>query len=176
MTDRELQRHLEDGLGWEPSVDAADVGVSVDNGVVTLRGDVSTYAAKHAAERVALRVYGIKAVTNDLNVRLAAEYTLTDTDIAQAAVNALHWNAVVPSNRVTATVRESWVTLNGTLNWQYQKEAAARAVRDLTAVRGVINNIVVQPPAPQVETDNVRAAIEQAFRRSVRRLTRDESP
>jgi osmotically-inducible protein OsmY len=175
MTDRELQRHVEDALAWEPSVDAADIGVSVDNGVVTLRGDVSTYAAKNAAERVALRVYGIKAVANDLNVRLATEYERTDTEVAQAVVNALQWNATVPSNRVTVAVRDGWVTLNGTLNWQYQKEAAARAVRDLTGVRGVTNSIVIQVPAPQVKTEDVRAKIEAAFRRSAeidaRRIT-----
>lgn len=175
MTDRELQRHVEDALAWEPSVDAADIGVSVDNGVVTLRGDVSTYAAKNTAERVALRVYGVKAVANDVNVRLTTEYRRTDTDVAQAAVNALQWNTTVPANRVTVAVRDGWVTLSGTLNWQYQKDAAARAVRDLTGVRGVTDNVILQPPAPQVKTEDVRAKIEEAFHRSAeidaRRIT-----
>ena len=100
MTDRELQRRVEDALAWEPSFDAADVGVTVDNGVVTLRGDVTTYTAKAAAERAALAVYGVKAVANDLNVRLAGQYQRTDSDIAQAAAAALEWNTVVPAKRV----------------------------------------------------------------------------
>jgi osmotically-inducible protein OsmY len=163
MTDRELQRHVEDALGWEPSFDAADIGVSVDDGVVTLRGDVATYTAKSAAERVALAVYGVKAVANDLNVRLTGPYQRTDSDIAHAAVNALQWNTVVPTNRVSVAVSNGWITLKGNLDWQYQKDAAARAVRDLTGVRGVNNSIVVQP---QVKSLDVRDKIEAAFKRS----------
>ncbi len=163
MTDRELQRHVEDALGWEPSFDAADIGVSVDNGVVTLRGDVKTYTARSAAERVGLAVYGVKAVANDLNVRLMGEYQRSDSDIAQAAVNALQWNTVVPTNRVSIAVSNAWITLKGNLDWQYQKEAAARAVRDLTGVRGVTNNIAVQP---RVKSADVQEKIEAAFKRS----------
>jgi osmotically-inducible protein OsmY len=163
MTDRELQRHVEDALAWEPIVDAADIGVSVDNGVVTLHGDVKSYTAKSAAERVALAVYGVKAVANDLNVRLAGEHQRTDSAIAQAVVVALNWNIVVPANRVTVAVSNGWITLQGTLDWQYQKEAAARAIRDLTGVRGVTNSIVIQP---RVKTGDIRDKIESAFKRS----------
>ena len=163
MTDLELKRHVEDALTWEPSFDAADIGVSVDNGVVTLRGDIANYAAKSAAERVTLGVYGVKAVANDLNVRLIGEYQRTDSDIAQAAVNALQWNTVVPASRVTVAVSNGWITLKGNLDWQYQKDAAARAVRDLTGVLGVNNNIVVQP---RVKSSDVRDKIEAAFKRS----------
>ena len=163
MTDRELQRHVEDALGWEPSFDAADIGVTVDKGVVTLRGDVATYTAKAAAERVALGVYGVKAVANDLTVRLVTGFVRNDTDIAQAAVTALAWNTFVPQNRVTITVAKGWLTLNGSLDWQYQKEAAARAVRDLTGVQGVMNNITVKP---HVQAGDVQAKIEAAFKRS----------
>ena len=163
MTDRELQRHVEDALGWEPSFDAADIGVSVDNAIVTLRGDIATYTARAAAERVTLGVYGVKAVANDLNVRLPGEYQRTDSDIAQAAVNALQWNTVVPANRVSVAVSNAWITLKGNLDWQYQKDAAARAVRDLTGVLGVNNNIAVQP---RVKSMDVRDKIEAAFKRS----------
>jgi osmotically-inducible protein OsmY len=163
MTDRELQRHVEDALGWEPSFDAADIGVSVDNGVVALRGDVKTYTAKSAAERVALAVYGVKAVANDLNVRLLGDYQRTDTDIAQATVNALQWNTSVPTDRVSVAVSNGWITLKGNLDWQYQKDAAARAVRDLIGVRGVTNNVIVQP---RVKSVDVRDKIEAAFKRS----------
>jgi osmotically-inducible protein OsmY len=172
MTDRELQRHVEDALGWEPSFDAADIGVSVDNSVVTLRGDVATYAAKAAAERVALGVYSVKAVANDLNVRLPGQYQRTDSDIAQAAVNALKWNTMVPADRVSVAVSNGWVTLKGNVDWQYQKQAAARAVRDLTGVRGVGNEVTVRP---HIKAGDVQTRIEEAFKRSAeidaRRIT-----
>jgi osmotically-inducible protein OsmY len=163
MTDRELQRHVEDALGWEPSFDAADIGVTVDNGVVTLRGDVASYTAKSAAERVTLHVYGVKAIANEINVRLPGEYHRTDTDIAQAAVNALKWNTVVPPDKVSVAVSNGWISLKGTLDWQYQKDAAARAVRDLTGVRGLTNGIEVRP---RVKSVDVRDKIEAAFKRS----------
>jgi osmotically-inducible protein OsmY len=163
MTDLELKRHVEDALIWEPSFDAADIGVTIDNGVVTLRGDIGSYATKSAAERVTLGVYGVKAVANDLNVRLIGEYQRTDSDIAQAAVNALQWNTLVPASRVSVTVSNGRITLKGNLDWQYQKDAAARAVRDLTGVLGVNNNIVVQP---RVKSVDVRDKIEAAFKRS----------
>jgi osmotically-inducible protein OsmY len=163
MTDMELKRHVEDALSWEPSIDAAEIGVSINDGVVTLRGDVGTYSEKSIAERVSLAVYGVKAVANDLEVRLMKASVRTDTDIAQAAATALEWNTVVPSKRVTVSVSDGWVTLKGTLDWNYQKDAAFRAVRDLAGVRGVTNLITVQP---RVKTADVRDKIEAAFKRS----------
>lgn len=163
MTDKDLKHHVQSALDWEPSLDASDVGVSVDEGVVTLRGNVRSYVEKLTAERVALRVFGIKGVANDLLVRLPSEFERTDTEIAQTAVAALKWSTSVPADRVTVTVADGWVTLNGTLDWQYQKDAAARAVRDLVGVKGVANNIVLQP---QVKTTDVREKIEEAFKRN----------
>jgi osmotically-inducible protein OsmY len=163
MTDRDLKQHVQSALDWEPSLDATDIGVSVDEGVVTLRGNVASYAEKITAERVALRVYGVKAVANDLAVHLISGFERTDTQIAQAAVAALKWNTVVPQDRVTVTIANGWLTLSGTLDWQYQKDAALRTVRDLMGVKGVTNNITVQP---RVKTIDVREKIEAAFRRS----------
>ena len=163
MTDKELNQHVQSALDWEPSLDASDIGVSVDQGVATLRGNVGSYVEKITAERVALRVYGVKAVANDLAVHLASVYERTDTEVAQAVVAALKWNTMVPNERVSVTVTNGWIALNGTLDWQYQKDAAARAVRDLTAVKGVTNNITVQP---RVKTMDVRDKIDAAFRRS----------
>lgn len=163
MTDQELKGHVEDALEWEPSVDAAGVGVSVDGGVVTLRGDIRSYTEKSAAERATLAVYGVKAVANDLNVRLPSQHERTDTDIAKAAAAALQWNSVVPVNRVTVAVSNGWVTLKGSVDWQFQKEAVTRAVRDLTGVRGVANDIVVQS---RVRAGVVQDKIEAAFKRS----------
>lgn len=163
MTDHDLKRNVQDALDWEPSLDASDIGLSVDESVVTLRGNVSSYAEKVAAERVALRVYGVRAVANDLTVRLGTGFERTDTEVAQASVSALKWNTMIPADRVTATVANGWLTLNGTLDWQYQKDVAARAVRELTGVKGVTNNIIVKPRAKTVD---VRVKIEEAFKRS----------
>lgn len=163
MMDKDLKQHVESALDWEPSVEAKDIGVSVDGGVVTLRGNVRSYIEKLMAERVALRVYGAKAVANDLTVHVASTYKRTDTEIAQAAVSALRWHTMVPDDRVTVTVKDGWILLAGTLEWQYQKDAAARAVRDLTGVHGVTNDIRVQP---HLKTMDVRAKIEAAFTRS----------
>ena len=163
MTDKELKQHVQSALDWEPSLDASDIGVSVDEDVVTLRGNVGSYVEKVTAERVALHVYGVKAVADDLAVHLVSGYQRTDTEIAQAAVAALKWNTTVPNERVTVTVQNGWLALNGTLDWQYQKDAAARAVRDLTGVKGVTNNVIVQP---HVKTTDVRDKIEAAFKRS----------
>ena len=163
MTDKDLKQHVQNALDYEPGVDASDIGVSVDEGVVTLRGNVASYREKIAAERVALRVYGAKAIANDLVVRLVSDYQKTDTEIAQAAVNALKWHTAVPDDRVTITVKDGWIALAGTLDWQYQKDAAARAIRDLTGVKGVTNDIRVQS---RVKTIDVRDKIEAALKRS----------
>ena len=163
MTDKDLKRTVESALEFEPSVDAADVGVSVDEGVVTLRGNVGTYAEKNTAERVALRVFGVKAVANDLAVHLPFGLKRTDTEIAQAALTALEWNAMIPKDRITLTVENGWVTLNGTLDWQYQRDVAGRVVRDLIGVKGVTNGITLKP---HVKAADVREQIEAAFKRS----------
>jgi osmotically-inducible protein OsmY len=163
MTDKVLKQQLQNALDYDPGVDASDIGVAVDEGVVTLRGNVASYTEKIDAERVALRVYGVKAVANDLVVRLVGDYQRTDTEIAQAAVHALKWHTSVPADRVSITVKDGWIALAGTLDWQYQKDAAARAVRDLTGVKGVTNDIRVQS---RVTTSDVRDKIEAAFKRS----------
>jgi len=163
MTDKDLKEHVENALGWEPSVDATDIGVSAQDGVVTLRGTVRSYSEKVAAERAALRVFGTRAVANDLAIHLASGSERTDTDIAHAALSALKWNTAVPDERITITVKGGQVTLNGTVDWQYQKDAAGRTVRDLTGVVAVINLIGLQP---RVNAADVRDKIEAALKRS----------
>lgn len=163
MNDKQLQQHVLDALDFEPSLDAADIGVTADAGVITLRGDIKTYAEKATAERVALGVYGVKAVANDLNVRLGNGLDRTDTDIAQAALSALRWNTVVPYEKVAVTVSNGWVTLKGQLDWNYQRTAAANLVRDLRGVRGVSNLLTVVPRATPAD---LRSRIEAALKRS----------
>jgi osmotically-inducible protein OsmY len=166
MTDHELTEHVQQALEWEPGLDAKDIGASVEQGIVTLRGNVSSYVEKVSAERAALRVYGVRAVANDLTVRLAGSDERTDTEIARAAVAALEWNAAVPADRVAVAVADGWVTLSGTLDHYYQSAAVERAVRSLTGVKGVSNTIVLQPAAAPVHVSDVAAQIEAAFRRS----------
>lgn len=163
MIDKDLKQHVQSALDWEPSLDASDIGVAVDEAVVTLRGNVRSYAEKVVAERVALRVFGVKGVANDLSVHLPNLFERTDTELAQAAVAALKWNTMIPADRTTVTVTNGWLTLHGTLDWQYQKDAAARAIRDLPGVKGVTNSIAVQP---RVKAGDVRDKIEAAFKRS----------
>ncbi|HEU4935591.1 MAG TPA: BON domain-containing protein [Vicinamibacterales bacterium] len=163
MTDKDLKQTVQNALDWDPSIDSSDIGVSADEGVVTLRGNVKTYAEKYAAERVSLRVFGVKAVANDLSVHLPTIFERTDTEIAQAAVTALKSNIVVPSSRITVTVSDGWITLKGSVEWQYQKDAASRCVRDLFGVKGVSNTIAVEP---RVKPTEVRDKIEAAFKRS----------
>ena len=169
MTDEKLERDVISELEWEPSLNAIDIGVSVEDGVVTLRGNVRSFAERFRAERVTGRVFGVTAVVNDLNVRLTTEYRRTDSEIAEAAVTALKWNTLVPPGRVMPLVANGWITLTGTVNWQYKKDAAARAVRYLPGVKGVINNIIVRT---QVDATDVRDKIEAALGRSAERDTR----
>jgi osmotically-inducible protein OsmY len=171
-TDSELQRDVLDELKWEPSVDAAHIGVSAKDGVVTLSGHVSSYAEKFAAERAAKRVQGVLAVANELEVKLSTGSRRTDEDIAAAAVGALKANVSVPADKIKVTVSKGWVKLEGEVEWQYQKDAAERAVRYLAGVMGVTNLITVKP---RVAPSEVKARIEDALKRSAemdaRRIT-----
>jgi len=163
MTDKQLQDNVLAALDWDPSIDAAGIGVTVGSGVVTLRGDIATFAEKAAAERIALGVYGVKAIANDLNVRLGNGFIRTDTEVAQAVLSALRWNTVVPLETITLTVTNGWVTLKGEVPWNYQRVAAANVVRDLRGVRGVTNAITV---SPHTTPGDVRTKIEAALKRS----------
>jgi osmotically-inducible protein OsmY len=163
MTDKQLRDNVQAALNWEPSIDVADIGVTVDNGVATLLGDVKSYTEKKEAERIALGVYGVKAVANELTVKLPGTFKRTDGDIAQAVVNALKWNTAVPADRVTIAVTNGWVTLTGQLDWNYQRETAGRIVRDLVGVVGLVNNLTVKP---HVSVKDVQTKIEAALKRS----------
>jgi osmotically-inducible protein OsmY len=163
MTDLELKKKVEDELNWEPSVNAAEIGVAVKSGIVTLSGNISSYWQKFSAERAAARVNGVKAVVNELEVRLPTSSERTDEDIARAAVNHLNWAVSVPADRIKVTVSKGWITLEGTVEWNYQRVAAENAVRHLIGVKGVSNLIEVKP---QVSKGEVKAAIEAALKRS----------
>lgn len=163
-TDTELQRDVMDELVWEPSIDAAGIGVSVESAVVGLSGTVRSLPQKWAAVRVAQRVSGVKAVTDELDVKLPGDSQRTDMEIAQAAVNALDWNVSVPRNRVKVVVEHGRITLQGEVRFHYEKIAAERAVHHLVGVTGVSNLISVKPPT--VSPGDVKHRIEQALERA----------
>ncbi|MET0168205.1 MAG: BON domain-containing protein [Vicinamibacterales bacterium] len=159
MVDERLKNAVSNQLAWDPEVDASLVGVTAKEGVLTLSGYVDTYAAKLAAERAARRVYGVKAVANELEVKLAAERI--DPDIAKDALDALKNRIDVPLG-LGVTVRDGYVTLTGSVGWMYQRLSAERAVKYLRGVRGVFNNITVKPT---VSPKDVQKRIIEALHR-----------
>jgi osmotically-inducible protein OsmY len=158
-----LQRDVIEELAWDPEVDSSGIGVLVEDGVVTLTGNVRTYAEKIAAEQAARRIGGVKAVADELNVQLLPDVKLEDVAIADAIVHALRWNVNVPTDAVTSVVDHGWITLEGEVPWFYQRMAAENAVRFLEGVRGVTNLIVVKQKPTAYE---VKDKIEAAFKRS----------
>ncbi len=145
-TDQDIQSSVLDELDWEPRVQPHEIGVTVTEGVVTLTGRVDSYAKKWAAERAAHRVAQVRAVANDVAVRLVTGAERTDPEIAAAVEHALEWHAFVPVEELDVTVSQGWVTLHGEVEWEYQRRAAEEAVGRLTGVRGVSNGIIVRPP------------------------------
>lgn len=162
-TDLELKKDVSDELQWEPGLNAAGVGVSVKNGIVTLTGDVGSYREKWDAERAAKRVLGVKGIAAEIQVKPAGSFKMSDAHIASAAVDALRWNVAVPDERIKVTVEDGRLTLEGEVEWQYQKEAAFNAVHSLAGVRWVTNEIAVKP---RVSASDIKAKIEAAFKRS----------
>ena len=163
-TDMQLRKDMQDELKWEPSIREAEIGVAVKDGVVTLSGRVDSFAEKYAAQRAAERVSGVRAIADDLEVKLPGSYQRTDTEIAHAALNAMRWDIQVPDDKIKVKVSDGWVTLEGTVEWRYQKDAAERSVRYLTGVRGVSNLILLKPKS--VSTFEVSSKIKDAIRRS----------
>jgi osmotically-inducible protein OsmY len=162
-TDTNIQSDVLAELKWQPNVNAADIGVSVKDGIVTLTGSVPSYTERYEAELAAKRVYGVKAVVNEIEVKLPGSSVRTDQDIAADAVRALKWNIWVPEDKVKVTVSKGWLRLEGEVDWQYQKEAAEKAVRDIAGAVGVSNLITVKP---RVTASDVKSKIEEALRRS----------
>lgn len=162
-TAEKLRDDVIDELAFEPSLDEAGIGVAARDGVVTLTGHVKSYAEKMAAERAAKRVSGVHGLANELKVELWPGFLRDDTDIAQAAVDTLRWNTWLQEDAITVTVKGGWITLDGTLPWQYQKAEAERAVQHLRGVKGVANQIVVTSP---VQATQVERRIQSAFQRA----------
>ena len=166
-TDLQLQRDVLDELKFEPSIREAEIGIAAKGGVVTLTGFVDSYAEKFSAERTAERVGGVKAVADEIKVKLPGAHQRSDTDIAHAAVNALRWDVQVPDDRLKATIEDGWIALEGDVEWQYQKWAAEGAVRNLTGVKGVTNLIAVKPK--KASSYEVGQKIKDSMRRHAER-------
>jgi len=164
-TDEQIQLDVLQEMKWDARVQPNEIGVAVKDGVVTLTGWVDSYVKKWAAERAAQRVRGVKAIANDIELHLPTAAERTDTDIAAAAARALTWDAFVPEDKVSVTVSNGWVTLKGEVDWEYQRRAAERAVRNLSGVRGVTNLITLRPrikPSP----DELKQRIQDALIRN----------
>src|SRR5260221_3436212 len=173
-TDEQIQRDVLDELKWDARVQPNEIGVAVKDGIVTLTGWVDSFTKKWAAEEAALRVPGVKAVANDIEVRLPFESERTDADLAAAAIRALEWDAAIPRDAVKVTVSKGWVTLEGEVEWEYQKEDAERVVRRLTGVRGVTNLIRVRPhttPNPQELKRKIEEALVRSAETDAQRIT-----
>ena len=162
-TDSEIQRDVEKELEWDPDIDARNIAVKVTDGVVALTGFVSSYTDKYSAERIAKRILGVKAVTNDLEVKIATGSERPDPDIARDAVERLQRNLPYSSKNIKVTVRNSWITLEGDVDWDFQRREAEAAVRYVKGAKGVTNLIHVKPT---VSATDVKTKIEQAFKRS----------
>ena len=173
-SDDEIRNSVLTELKWDPKITSTDIGVAVKDGVVTLSGFVSSYWEKNAAEKAAKRVYGVKAIANDLEVKLLS--SRTDPEIAREVVQELQSHIGIPADNIKATVRTGVVTLEGTVDWQYQKLLAESAVKKIRGVISVTNNIEVKP---NVSPTEIKSKIEEALKRSAeldaRRITVETS-
>ena len=162
-TDSEIRKDVEDELRWDPDIDATDIAVAVHNGVVTLTGFVRSYMQKTQAERDAKRVAGTLAVANDIEVRLPYINKRPDPEIARDAVQKLQNELPYSSQYIKVTARDGWLTLEGSLEWNYQRDRAEKAVRSVRGVIGVTNDITLKP---RVAASDIKLKIEDALKRS----------
>lgn len=162
MDNKLVRQDVLDQLEFEPSIDAANIGVAVDDGVVILSGHVWSYAQKLAAERAARQVKGVRAIAQEIEVRYPSDKKTADDEIARRALNVLKWHAMIPQDAVKVTVQKGWVTLTGEVNWQYQRKAAEDAIWKLSGVTGVTDSISLKPTA---SVSDIKKKIEDALTR-----------
>lgn len=163
-SDTQIEKDVLDELDWDTRIGPSEIGVTVKDGIVTLSGHVDSYARRWAAQEAALRVLGVKAVANELEVSLFSAAERTDTELAHAAVDALTWDAEIPTHNIQVSVSKGWVTLTGQVDVYFQRSAAERALRHLAGVRGVSNELVVRQTGPA--PGDVKQRIERALVRN----------
>lgn len=162
-TDLEIQKNVMEELKWEPFLNASEIGVAVKSGVVTLSGTVDSYAKKISAEKAAKRVLGVKAVAENIDVKLGVGTKKNDTEIAETVLNTLKWHSAVEENKIKIKVENGWVTLEGEVEWEFQRNAAKTAIEGLTGVLGIFNNIKIKP---MITPTDIKQKISAAFHRS----------
>jgi osmotically-inducible protein OsmY len=162
MANKEMRTRVLQALEWEPSLDASRIGVAVTDGVVALTGQVPSWADRVMAEKTVKVLAGVKGIANDLEVHLPGDARRTDTDLVMAAVKALEWDVQVPNQRIKVRATDGWLTLEGEVDWQYQRSAAQRCVRNLIGVRGVSNLITL---STKLTPTDLKQRIENAFKR-----------
>jgi len=159
-TNQELQRDVENAIKWEPLMHAAEIGVTAKDGVVSLTGIVDSYVKKMEAENAAKKVLGVKAVVENIEVKFPSSWTKTDEEVANEVLEALKANYSVPNEKIKVKVEKGWVTLEGELPWNYQREAALSATKYLTGVKGVTNNIKIKSKThDEIEKQDIENAI-----------------
>jgi osmotically-inducible protein OsmY len=170
VPDSQLRERVMREIEWDPEITSTDIAVAVEDAVAALTGFVHSYADKMAAERAAKRIYGVKGVANDIEVK--PRFELSDPEIARNAVMALQTHVSVPEDRVKVTVKDRWITLDGDVEWQYQKAAAESAVKNLTGVKGVSNELVIKTRvSPAQVTTRIEEALERSAEIEARRIT-----
>jgi osmotically-inducible protein OsmY len=163
MSDRLLKQAVEDELDWEPSIDAEHIGVAVDDGIVTLSGHVKSYAEKFAVEKAVKRVKGVRGIAEEIEIRFPGDKQTADDQIVKRALDIIAWDSTIPKDRVQVKVQDGFVTLTGEVDWFYQRDDAEAAVRKLTGIKGLSNEIRVKP---QLAAADVRQRIENALKRN----------
>jgi osmotically-inducible protein OsmY len=162
-TDLEIQHDVMNELKWQPFLKSANIGVAVKNGIVTLSGNVDNYSQKTEAEKAAKKVTGVKAIAEDIQISVSPALEKTDADIAESVMNALKWHAAVPEERIKVKVENGVVTLEGEVEWEYQRNSAKNAVKNLLGVRNLTNLITIRP---RIAAFDVRTKISQALHRT----------
>ena len=163
MGDKQLRQMVMDELDYEPSIDAADIGVAAEGGVITLSGHVRSYAEKLAAEDAALRVHGVRGVADEIEIRFPNAPKTADDEIAKRALDILAWDSLVPADQLQVTVSNGYLTLTGTVDWHYQRAAAESAVRKLSHIVGIENKIELKA---KINVFDIKEKIESALKRN----------
>lgn len=161
-SDYQIKQDVSEELAWDAAVNDTEIGVEVRDGVVTLSGNLQSYAEKYAAEKATLRVSGIKGLAVEINVVLPGSSKRTDSDIARTAAQGLDWNSAVPKDRIKIMVEDGWITLSGTVDYQYQRAAAESSLRTLLGVIGISNQILIRHT---IRPTDVKTQIEAALQR-----------
>ncbi len=170
-TDAQLKTDITHELEWDSSINSTNVGVGVKDAIVTLTGHLDTYAEKYAIERAVQRVQGVKAVAVELDVKLAPDHKRSDAEIASAIESAFRWHVFIPADRIRVKVEKGWVTMNGEVDWEYQRSTCEKTVRPLTGVTGVTNSITLHAQVPPVDVNNrIRDALTRQAEREARNI------